>query len=76
MNDEFNNNDLNRDLDNDVDVNSENENLYNDLMEESRRKNDDYWDRNNPVIKLLLTILLVVGVIGFIYYLIVGLSMK
>ena len=45
-------------------------------MEESRRKNDDYWDRNNPVIKLLLTILLVVGVIGFIYYLIVGLSMK
>ena len=76
MNNDFNEKIEKDELCNDIDVNRENEEFYNSLMEESRRKTDDYWDRNNPIIKILLTILLIVGVVGFIYYLIVGLNMK
>ena len=81
MNDNFNydldNADLeNNDLDQDIDVNRENEEFYNNLIEDSRRKTDGYWDRNNPVIKGLLIVLLMIGVVGFIYYLIVLLNMK
>ena len=64
------------DLSNDIDVNRQNEDLYNNLIEDSRRKTDDYWDRNNPVVKGLLIVLLIIGVVGFIYYVIVGLNMK
>ncbi|MBE6157897.1 MAG: hypothetical protein E7160_03795 [Firmicutes bacterium] len=64
------------DLSNDIDVNRQNEDLYNNLIENSRRKTDDYWDRNNPVVKGLLIVLLIIGVVGFIYYVIVGLNMK
>ena len=76
MNDNFNDNMEHEELGNDVDVNRENEEFYNSLMEESKRKSDDYWDRNNPIVKGILIVLLIVGIVGFIYYLILGLNMK
>lgn len=60
-----------KNLDKDIDVNEENEKLYKDLMNETKRKNDGYWDINNPVIKILLTVLLIIAVVGTIYYIIV-----
>lgn len=68
------NNDLNN-LDEEKDVNEVNEQLYQDLIERSKKKNDDYWDINNPVIKGILITLLVIGLVGAIYYLIVWLTM-
>ncbi|MBQ2639830.1 MAG: PspC domain-containing protein [Bacilli bacterium] len=68
------NDDMNN-LDDDRDVNEENEKLYQDLIEHSKRKYDDYWDINNPVVKVILIVLLAIGIIGAIYYLIVWLTM-
>lgn len=60
-----------KNLDKDIDVNEENEKLYKDLMNETKRKNDGYWDINSPIIKILLTVLLIIAVVGTIYYIIV-----
>lgn len=60
-----------KDLDKDIDVNKENEKLYEDLMNETKSKSDGYWDINSPVIKIILTVLLIIAVVGTIYYIIV-----
>ena len=67
-------NDMNN-IEEERNVNEENEKLYQDLIEHSRKKDDGYWDINNPIVKTILIILLVIGVIGTIYYLIVLLTM-
>lgn len=72
-----NNNDSNLyDLDNDLEVNRQNEEQYNSLIEHSRQKDDAYWDRNNPVIKVILTLLLIIAVVGTLYYVILWLNTK
>ena len=76
MEDNFNNNIDSNDLNNDIDVNQKNESLYNNLIEDSKVKTDGYWDRNNPIIKILLTVLLIFGLVGFIYYFVIALNMK
>ena len=70
----MNNDDINN-IDEERNVNEDNEKLYNDLIEHSKRKYDGYWDINNPIVKIVLIVLLAIGVIGAIYYLIVWLAM-
>ena len=70
MNDDSTNN-----IDEEKDVNKENEELYQNIIKHSEQKYDSYWDINNPVIKISLIVLFIVGVIGAIYYLIVWLTM-
>lgn len=58
-------------LDEEFDVNKKNEDQYNNLIEHSKKSNDVYWDRNNPIVKVVLIGLLVIAVIGTLYYFIV-----
>ncbi|MBR3049027.1 MAG: PspC domain-containing protein [Bacilli bacterium] len=67
---------MNNNIDEEKDVNKENEDKYNDLIEKTRRKNDGYWDINNPFIKIVLLILFVIGVVGAIYYIALWLQTK
>ena len=51
-----------------LDVNRKNRENYEKLMEASSTKTDDYWDRDNIFIKIVLGILGIIIVIGVIYY--------
>lgn len=41
---------------------------YEKLMEESSTKLDGYWDKNDPIVKIILLILAVFIVGGLLYY--------
>ena len=71
---EFDNENMN--LDNEVDVNKKNQDTYNSILQHSQDKDNGYWDRNNPVIKIILLILFVIAFIGTIYYFITWLKVK
>lgn len=51
-------------------VNARNQQEFQNLMDRSQRKYDDYWDINNPVIRIILIILLLIIVVGALYYII------
>ncbi len=63
-------------LDQELDVNEKNQEQYNHLIEHSRQKDDIYWDRNNPIVKILLIVLFAIAVIGTIYYVMLWFSSK
>ena len=52
------------DTDNGVEVNKKNAEEYEQLMKESSSNKDIYYDKNNPVIKLILLVLFVIIVLG------------
>lgn len=68
MNDDKNNSSNIYDINKEVDVNKNNQQEYNSLMENARRKNDAYWDINNPIVRIILLVLLVFAIAGAIYY--------
>ena len=49
-------------------VNEKNNQEFQNLMENSRRKYDSYWDINSPVIRIILIVLFLIAVIGSAYY--------
>ena len=53
-----------------VSVNGKNSPEFQNLMEHSQRKYDDYWDINNPLVRAILIILFLIGAIGSAYYII------
>ena len=58
------------DEDSQISVNEKNSREFQNLIEHSQRKYDDYWDINNPVIRVVLIILFLVAAIGSAYYII------
>lgn len=55
-------------LDDKLEINKRNQSEFFDLMESSRVNTDDYWDINDPLIRIILGILFGIGLIGTIYY--------
>ncbi len=51
-----------------VDINKKNRENYEQLMKESSVNLDDYYDKKNPFVRILLLLLGVVIVGGVIYY--------
>lgn len=54
----------------DLEVNKRNKDTFDDLMDNASFKTDDYWDFNNPIVKVFLFILLIIIVGGLLYYII------
>lgn len=50
------------------DVNRRNDEAYQNMMNNARRKDDNYWDINHPVVKTILIILFIIALLGTIYY--------
>lgn len=49
-------------------VNNRNSQEFQNLMENSQRKYDSYWDINSPVIRIILLILFLIAAVGATYY--------
>lgn len=49
-------------------VNERNSQEFQNLMEHSQKKYDNYWDINSPVIRIILLFLLIIIVVGSAYY--------
>ena len=49
-------------------VNKDNREYFEDLMKKSSTQLDGYYDRNNPFIRLLLLVLSAVIIFGVVYY--------
>jgi len=58
----------NKDNNNELEFNRQKREGYEQLMKESSTKHDDYWDRNNPFVRILLFVLAVFIIIGVVYY--------
>lgn len=55
------------DSDNGVEVNKKNQEEYNKLMSESSSNTDIYYDKKNPVIKIILLVLAIIIVLGVFF---------
>ena len=68
--------DNNRFINNNTEVsnNQKNDIEYQKILENSKRKTDAYWDRNNIFVKLLLLGLFVFIAVGVFYYITIWLS--
>lgn len=53
-----------------LDVNTKNSAEFEQLMENASTNYDSYWDKNNPLIKAIMIILLIIIVAGVAYYII------
>lgn len=53
---------------NDNSINHSNSQEFQNLMENSQRKYDSYWDINSPVIRIILLILFLIAAVGATYY--------
>ena len=72
MNQDMNNNTNNQELE----FNKNKREDYEQLMRESSTKTDGYWDKNNPIVKIILFVLFIVIVIGAVYYIMMYNNMK
>ena len=62
------------DSDNGVEVNKKNQEEYNKLMNEASSDKDLYYDRKNPVIKLILLVLAIIIILGVFFIVSRGMS--
>lgn len=53
-----------------VSVNEKNSREFQNLMEQSQRKYDGYWDINSPVVRIVLIVLFLIAAVGSAYYII------
>ncbi len=51
-----------------LEVNKKNREDFENLMEESSIKKDGYWDKKNPIVRLLLILLGLIILCGAAYY--------
>lgn len=58
-----------------LEVNKRNQETFKDLMDNASYKTDDWWDMNNPVVKIILLVLFIIIVIGLLYYIIGWISL-
>ena len=72
MNQDMNNNTNNQELE----FNKNKREDYEQLMRESSTKTDGYWDKNNPIVKIILFVLFIIIVIGAVYYIMMYNNMK
>lgn len=72
MNQDMNNNTNNQELE----FNKNKREGYEQLMMESSTKTDGYWDKNNPIVKIILFVLFIIIVIGAVYYIMMYNNMK
>lgn len=72
MNQDVNNNTNNQELE----FNKNKREDYEQLMRESSTKTDGYWDKNNPIVKIILFVLFIIIVIGAVYYIMMYNNMK
>ena len=72
MNQDMNNNTNNHELE----FNKNKREDYEQLMRESSTKTDGYWDKNNPIVKIILFVLFIIIVIGAVYYIMMYNNMK
>lgn len=72
MNQDMNNNTNNQELE----FNKNKREDYEQLMRESSTKTDGYWDKNNPIVKIILFALFIIIVIGAVYYIMMYNNMK
>lgn len=72
MNQDMNNNTNNQELE----FNKNKREDYEQLMRESSTKTDSYWDKNNPIVKIILFVLFIIIVIGAVYYIMMYNNMK
>lgn len=72
MNQDMNNNTNNQELE----FNKNKREGYEQLMRESSTKTDGYWDKNNPIVKIILFVLFVIIVVGAVYYIMMFNNMK
>ncbi len=52
-------------------VNQKNSQEFQNLMDHSKKTYDDYWDINNPVIRIILIVLFIIIVLGAGYYFVI-----
>lgn len=64
----MNNNNLNQN------VNQKNKEEYDNLIQNVKKDTSDYYDINNPVVKILLIILIITALIGSAYFIIIWLK--
>jgi len=64
----LNNNHDNSQNSTELEFNKKNREDYEQLMKDSSTNLDGYLDRNNPFVKILLFILLVIIIVGAVYY--------
>lgn len=72
MNQDMNNNTNNQELE----FNKNKREDYEQLMRESSTNTDGYWDKNNPIVKIILFVLFIIIVIGAVYYIMMYNNMK
>lgn len=53
-----------------LEVNKSNKEKFKSIMDNASTKYDSYWDLNNPVIRFILIVLLVIIAVGLIYYIV------
>ena len=51
-----------------LEVNKKKREEFEQLMKDSSTKTEDYWDKNNLFVRLLLLVLGIIIVLGVIYY--------
>ncbi|MBR2828768.1 MAG: hypothetical protein IKE70_06010 [Bacilli bacterium] len=57
-----------KDTKEELEFNKKNREDYEKLMEESSTKLDGYWDKNDPIVKIILLILGVIIIGGILYF--------
>ena len=57
-----------KDRNEELEFNKKNREDYEKLMEESSTRLDGYWDKNNPIVKIILLFLAIIIVAGVLYY--------
>ena len=58
-----------------VDVNRKNREQFEDLMDKSGSNRDVYFDKNNPIVRIVKLILFLIIVGAFVYYLLTYLNL-
>ena len=53
-----------------LEVNKRNKQTFKELMDNASYKQDDWWDINDPIVRIVLLILFVIIVAGLLYYII------
>lgn len=53
-----------------LEVNKSNKEKFKSIMDNASTKYDSYWDSNNPIIRFILIVLLVIIAVGLLYYIV------
>lgn len=53
-----------------LEVNKSNKEKFKSIMDNASSKYDSYWDSNNPIIRFILIVLLVIIAVGLLYYIV------